>query len=62
MTSPMPDPSTMTDRIAGFSDHYGLLDGEEKGEAQVFLDRFFHALDTRAHMNHELPRLVTTCG
>ena len=44
MTSPMPDPSTMADRIAGFLDHYRLLDGDEKGEAQVFLDRFFQAL------------------
>ena len=44
MTSPMPDQSTMADRIAGFLDHYRLLDGDEKGEAQVFLDRFFQAL------------------
>ena len=33
MTSPMPDQSTMADRIAGFLDQYRLLDGDEKGEA-----------------------------
>ena len=44
MTSPTSDQSTMADRIAGFMDHYSLLVGDEKGEAQVFLDRFFQAL------------------
>ena len=40
----MPDQSTMADRIARFLDHYRILKGDEKGEAQVFLDRFFQAL------------------
>ena len=40
----MPDQFTMADGIAGFLDYYRLLDGDEKGEAQVFLDGFFQAL------------------
>lgn len=44
MTSLMPDENALKERIAKFLKHFALLDGDEKGEAQVFLDRFFQAL------------------
>ena len=31
------------DRVAEFVEYSDTLDGDEKGEAQVFLDRFFQA-------------------
>ena len=40
----MPDENALKERIAKFLKHFALLDGDEKGEAQVFLDRFFQAL------------------
>lgn len=40
-----PDPQELQERLAEFVRYrHGLLTGDEKGEAQVFLDRFFRAL------------------
>lgn len=37
-------PETLTADLAGFVEYRKILEGDEKGEAQVFLDRLFRAL------------------
>lgn len=39
--------SEIADRISEFLQYHAQLRGDEKGEAQVFLDRFFQAVYRR---------------